>query len=365
MPKSVVYLLGSGATHAVVNHLDGSKGLLTSHVRGVISKKEGSLRDSVFPKNIWNELIDDRVDIEHLISITEANYNYKVTNDLRNEYSKAISELSKGIAANGTSDNLYSILFDLYRVKGFSEKVSCVLTLNYEDILEESIKNHLDQGLDYVIEDLGSGPSKKNIPVLKLHGSFNWKNVRPVEVDKMDNVIGNSDALWIPPGVEKKKEKYPFNLLWGRAFEFLLDCDVLRIIGCSLSRNDWDLIPLIYTTSKFNSKGKTFDIEIIDYPDQCDKIISQYQYLKIRHIFDINEVSAFLLKEYFPHLTDKKLKSIPDDLKEELANNINPDRYNIFAMWLQAVGESLRENGVDLNTPKNIFNNFIVNGLRA
>jgi hypothetical protein len=364
MPKSVVYLLGSGATHAVVNYLDPSKGLLTSHVRDVISKKEAELKDAVFPTNIWNELIDDRVDIEHLISIMEANYNYKVTNDLRKYYSQAISELSNNIVtAEDSSINLYSILFDMYSIKGFSEDIDCVLTLNYEDIFEESIKQHLGKNFDYIIENSKQGNTKKSIPVLKLHGSFNWKNVRPVEIDKSGTVISNGDALWIPPGVEKKKEKYPFNLLWGKAFEYLLECDVLRIIGCSLSRNDWDLIPLIYSTNKFNSRSRPFEIEIIDYPSQCDKIISQYQYLKIKHIFDIKEVSLFLLRQHFPHLAN--VNEISDEVREELTNNIVPPNYNIFSMWLQAIGEGLLEKGVDLNTPNNIFDSFIRNGLRA
>ena len=66
------------------------------------------------------------------------------------------------------------------------------------------------------------------------------------------NSISSSNTLWIPPGVDKKRENYPFNYLWGQAVENLLECDVLRVIGCSLSRNDWGMIPILYTIQRFN-----------------------------------------------------------------------------------------------------------------
>ena len=365
MPKQVVYLLGSGATHAVANILDPGKGLLTRHVRDEIRKNEADLKDKVFPPSIWNELIDDRVDIEHLISIQETNYNYKITGELRKVYSEAILTLSKNLVEDlDKYENLYTVLFDLYDVKGFAEDISCVLTLNYEDVFEKSINEHLGKEIDYVIENTIPLTSKKAIPLLKLHGSFNWKNMRPVEVGDMHTFISTQEALWIPPGVEKKKENYPFNLLWGKAFEYLMNCDVLRIIGCSLSRNDWNLIPMIYTTKNFSSKSKTFEIEIIDFPEQCSKVASQYQYLKVKQIFEIPEVLNFLIKEYYPSLMGSKI--IPEDVYLSLQESITPDKNNIFEIWLQAIGEDMMDKGIDIKTNgDNIFETFIRNRLRT
>lgn len=365
MPKKIVYLFGSGATHAVANILDPSKGLLTSHVRDQIRKQEATLKDLVFPPAIWNELIDEQVDIEHLISIQEANYNYAITGKLKKVYSNAISLLSKDIVEKLTKfENLYSVLFDLYNVKGFAEEISCVLTLNYEDILEQSINAHLGHDIDYIIENSTKNSSKNSVSILKLHGSFNWKNIRPVEIDDVNQLIDKEESLWIPPGVVKKKENYPFNLLWGKAFEYLMNCDVLRIIGCSLNRNDWDLIPMIYTTKNFNSKSKTFDIEIIDFPTQCDKVIEQYQYLNIKHFFDIPEVLTFLIRQHYPHLIDSK--DIPEDVYSGLKESIVPEKNNIFEMWLQAVGEDMMDKGIEIKTRgENIFETFIRNRLRS
>jgi hypothetical protein len=67
--------------------------------------------------------------------------------------------------------------------------------------------------------------------------------------------------LWIPPSIEKVKDRYPFNLLWGKAFELLLNCDVLRIVGCNLSQNDWGLISLLFNTQL--EPGGVYEIELI------------------------------------------------------------------------------------------------------
>ena len=100
-------------------------------------------------------------------------------------------------------------------------------------------------------------------PILKLHGSFNWKKDYPVIVTNQDN-LKERDVFWIPPGLDKKREQYPFNLLWARAKE-ILKCDILRIIGCSLNRNDMQLISLVFGMQKINSSRK-FKIEIIQRP---------------------------------------------------------------------------------------------------
>jgi len=107
---------------------------------------------------------------------------------------------------------------------------------------------------------------KQNVPLLiKLHGSFNWTNGFPILLvdEKVRASRKQEEMIWIPPGIEKERDRYPFNLLWGKAFE-LLDCDTLRIVGCSLSQNDWGLMSLLFFSQMGATFKRRYEIEIIN-----------------------------------------------------------------------------------------------------
>jgi len=352
--KKVVYLFGSGATHAVINSLDASKRLLTSDIREKIREKEPAIKDKEIPVDIWNELMDVEVDIEHLISILETNYHYSSATSIRRYYHDAINSLTKefikGIDEPLHTPNLYSILFDFHSLKTINEKVISVFTLNYEDLFEKTVSSHLKRNVNYYIDK--KREKKENaIPVLKLHGSFNWKNTRPVTIGNSRNVK-SEHALWIPPGVDKKKENYPFNILWGKAFEFLMECDTLRVIGCSLSRNDWGLIPMIYTAMRMSGGNPSFDIEIIDFYDKGLKIKEDYSYLSIKTIIDITEFKGYLKDVYTLPSSD-----IPDYVKENISSDASK-KINIFEWWLKAKRFDMTSSGENISTRKKYFENF-------
>jgi hypothetical protein len=196
------------------------------------------------------------------------------------------------------------------------------------------------------------------VPLLKLHGSFNWKNEYPIAI--VSDIEDEEDVLWIPPGVVKRREDYPFSLIWGRARE-LMECDILRIIGCSLSRNDWELVSLLYTTQRLRSDGKQYILELIDYPEQCKDIIDRYKYMNIQTILDIPEVLSYLIREYFPHRAGQP---ITEAILTELRENITPGKFNVFEIWLRAKGEQLVDKGIQLTTDENsYFEEFIKSGL--
>lgn len=356
MKKRIIYLFGSGASHAVINSIDPTKQFLTSDIRQKIGeiKKKNKVND--IPKIVWNELMDPNVDIEHLISILETNYHYYSTQKIREYYHDAIIILSKEILENmgkpAYKPNLYSVLFDLHSVKGLPEKVSCIMTLNYEDILEQALKSHLNVYTDYLIDKRTKKKGTRKIPFLKLHGSFNWKNTRPISVQEA-NKMQSRDALWIPPGIDKKKETYPFSILWGKAFDYLMTCDILRVIGCSLSRNDWGLIPMIYTTMRLSEKKQAFEIEIIDFMDVGERIKQSYPYLKIKSIYDIREFKDYLIDVYSLKISDP----IPEYVKQFISSDASK-RINIFEWWLKSKRFNLRSEGIDIRTRKKYFENF-------
>jgi len=354
--KKVIYLFGSGASHAVINAIDPSKQFLTSDIRQKIGEIRKVPTPTDIPTDVWNELMDPDVDIEHLISILETNYHYDSTQKIREYYYNAILSLSKEILENIEDDeykpNLYSILFDLHSVKGLKETVICIMTLNYENILERALKSHLNIEVDYLVEKKKRKKGTKTIPILKLHGSFNWKNTRPISIGEAYK-MQSSDALWIPPGLDKKKETYPFNILWGMAFDYLMSCSTLRVVGCSLSRNDWGLIPMIYTALRLSGKKKTFEIEIIDFVDVGEKVGRDYPYLTIKSIIDINEFKNYLIDVYPLSATDP----IPDYIKSDMSSDASK-KVNIFELWLKSKRFDLQREGIDIRTRKKYFENF-------
>jgi hypothetical protein len=342
MPKKVIYLLGSGASHAVVKNIDQEKGLLTKDVLDVIEKRFLGR----FNKEIRSELTADGNDVEHLISYLEYKYDYSNLNKLRNYYQKAIVELATAFSTQ-TPGNLYSVLLDMHSIQGIDEELMCFMTLNYEDILEKTILNHHGYGIDYVFNPINKTNRKDKIKVFKLHGSFNWLNNRPIKISRKSAV--NADkTLWIPPGVDKKKENYPFNILWGNAVEQLMDCDVLRVIGCSLSQNDWGLIPILYDIKKFNN-DKKLDIEIIDFYETSQKIKQTYKYLEVIGLDENPDVTSFISNTFLGGKIDEK------EIQDYLNNH---DKLNPMSTWLEAKLEALINKAVDIGTPKDIAYKF-------
>lgn len=140
-----------------------------------------------------------------------------------------------------------------------------ILTLNYDDFIEKAAQ----QVFDWKDADLDfHKPRNSEQPLLlKLHGSFFWKDEWPLL-----RCTDAKDPLWIPSGIQKRKDHYPFNILWGIARN-VLDCDILRIIGCRLGPNDWGLISLIFSTYHANHNNREpYSIEIIDSPKHAFKL---------------------------------------------------------------------------------------------
>jgi len=314
-------------------------------------------------KEVSNLLSIPDIDVEHLITLYEASgtkKHNKVAKDLKKLFREEIEEKIDQLGDDFFPKLLASLL-DMHTIVQFQEELIAIITLNYEDLLEQAMQ-HINGGINYSIRTVNKNKdysiSNNNIPIVKLHGSFNWKSEFPISVQK--RIKKEEDVLWIPPGVVKKRENYPFNMLWSIARE-LLDCDILRIVGCSLSRNDWELIALLFTTQRLRTDKKEYSIELIDYPTKCDVIKSDYRYLTMNSILDILEMRSYFINEHFPQHRNKEV--IPAEVFDELRASITPDRENIFLLWLRAKGEYLEAKGVDISTNNNYFRTFIRSGL--
>jgi hypothetical protein len=211
------------------------------------------------------------------------------------------------------------------------EQLNGIITLNYDDLLDRAF-NKIHGGVNYGIAcKCVSGNyhiSQKEPPLVKLHGSFNWRSGSPIRIvgGKKAGLRGQQEMIWIPPSIEKEMDRYPFNLLWGKAFE-LLDCDTLRIVGCSLSRNDWGVLSLLFFSQLGSAPKRSYQIEIINQQKTGNKMRREIGFL--RHLKVLGELDG--CQEF-----DNEEQEIP----------------NVFETWLKRKLWLLKDNGIPVDDPK-------------
>ena len=347
--KKVAYLIGAGGSHACVKTLRSPSGILmrdlaTGLVAGV--KRLVRSNEQYLPLlGVVNEIVDEEADFEHLITFFDESpsaIHRQFADDMRKVFEGVLNERLQHIEMEyGRSrTSLYAALFDMYNVKGIHESLHGVLTLNYDDYLEVAAAEIHD--LPHVDLDFVAPTNKASRSwFLKLHGSFAWEDAWPI---RRREAGSRSRPLWIPPGIRKAKERYPFNVLWGLARD-VLNCDVLRVIGCRLGPSDWDLISLLFGTRHANrDRDVPYSIEIIDSPKNAARLKESYPYLGVKSLFEIDTLSvgANLVGEFLgtaPRRYDAL--SDADTLRLREAVELNDDE-NWFHRWLEQMGEGLQ-----------------------
>ncbi len=328
-PQKVVYLLGAGATHAEIMNLEESpsetfirkNGLKISDVSNRVIKC--AQNNSKFKKCV--EEVTYRTgtaNIELLISLFESNQipdvDYKV-NYLKKLVEKDIMKILS--PEQKRKFYLHKALFELHELINDKEKLTGVISLNYDDILDSAYENIRKHKPNYgFISD-----NEKDIPLLKLHGSFNWTEIR---------IFGKKKTIPILPlGLNKNYLIPPYNFIWGKTLEVLVQCDKLRVIGCSLSQNDIGLIDLLFKAHL--ERSSHFIMEIIDTQGVGEQIKKVYG--------------------FFPGI--KTLKDIEDSL---IPGDINleAELSNPFKIWLKAKAEKMLS-GRRINITKYLKKVFI------
>lgn len=206
------------------------------------------------------------------------------------------------------------------------------MTINYDEYIEDAAAGADGLPVDFGVYVHGASSSRPGLKLLKLHGSFGWEDAWPILYGKGDT------TLWIPPGIQKAKERYPFNVLWGLARE-MLDCDVLRIIGCRLAPNDWDLISLIFTTRHANSIRRPYAIELIDAPLHAAELQERYPYLEIQSLLEVEPIGKQLVGELLVRAPQRYASLTPEE-QERVKNNAGREQ-NWFLLWLTHQAEAL------------------------
>jgi len=304
--KKIVYLFGAGATHAEVQNLypdliNEKRGLLIGNVSSRVIDK--ARKDPKYVKDLdMVSGVAGSLNIELLISLIE---NSKIhiwaskTSRLKNwEEDDIKTILTKSLTERFF---LHKGLFEFHKHEktGTKEEVIGLISLNYDDVLDQAYKTVVAKDINYCFSLSTNLPSSQNIPLLKLHGSFNWKNKYVLRKRRTIEII--------PLGSSKSYLHAPYGFIWNRALDTLARCDALRVIGCSLSQNDVHLIDLLFKAHL--ELSKPFDIEIIDRELPGQRIKENYG--------------------FFPGI--KKLSELMS----------GPDPLNPFRTWLKYVSTEM------------------------
>jgi len=288
--KQIVYIIGAGASQAEASHKGGepvSMMMKNSPIGdGVASRviaRSGINRDL--------DLIDE-VDIEKLISLLAATGKKKYIQQaeaLRRAY---FEELVESLAKTGVLENpeLAITLLEFHKNVNYkkSEVLSGIINLNHDTLFQcasQEVHGCINIGFAFNSKFFSNGSGEKAPIIVQLHGSFNWTKAIPIRVLNLTaNSKYDTDILWIPPTTLKESKDYPYNKLMGLSYELLTkECDILRIIGCSLSQNDWNLISLIFNAQYFqyySNNKRCFRIELIMDQKTGKNIEREYSYLK-------------------------------------------------------------------------------------
>ena len=205
-----------------------------------------------------NSVIDDTTDFEHIITFLDdapSLRHREFAEEMRNAFEDVLRDRLNRIReeTQGDAVRLYKVLIDMDTIDQSPEALQGIITTNYDEYIEDAIEQVGQYPVDFGVQVEPSSDQAEGIRLLKLHGSFGWQNTWPITRGQAGDA-----TLWIPPGITKAKQAYPFNVLWGLARE-MLSCDVLRVIGCRLGANDWDLLSLLFTMQHVNLVDSSTD----------------------------------------------------------------------------------------------------------
>ena len=347
--KKVAYLIGAGGSHACVKTLGSANGILMSDLATelVVGIKHLVQSNAQYRPllRVVNEIVGEEADFEHLITFFDESpsaVHRAFADGMREVFEEVLNARLQEIEMEYGSKrmSLYAALFDMYNVTGIDESLHGVLTLNYDDYIEVAAAEIHDLHRIDLDFDASTNEARRSW-FLKLHGSFAWEDAWPI---RRREAGSSSRPLWIPPGIRKGKERYPFNLLWGLARD-VLNCDILRVIGCRLGPSDWDLISLLFGTRHANrDRDLPYSIEIIDSPKNAARLQESYPYLGVKSLFEIDTlgVGRNLVGEFLgtaPCRYDALSDADTTRLREVVEDTGNE---NWFHRWLVQMGEGLQ-----------------------
>ena len=298
--------------------------------------------------------VDENTDVEHLITFLDdvpSVRHREFAEEMRKAFESVLREKLRVVKEDAQTDpiELYEVLLDMHNIIEFPEVLHGIITINYDEYIETAIENVFDGPADFGIRVDPPVQQGDRPKLLKLHGSFGWKDTWPISRGYTPDA-----TLWIPPGINKAKQAYPFNVLWGSARE-MLACDVLRVVGCRLGPNDWDLISLLFTMRHAGLDQRP-QIEIIDAPIHANRLKEDFPYLDVRSILDLEPIGG----EIITGLTGKQRRRFEEFEEEEQGEILSliGNNQNWFDLWLNQKVEYHSVEIGDVSTPKGFVEAF-------
>lgn len=259
----VAYLLGAGATHAELlavsdsNSTEGAFLEKNSLLLAEVSRRVCRLawRRGDFKEPIKQLLASGALtNIELFISLLEENEVEATAKIVRRLKERIETDITEIIEPLRSSFYLHKALFEFHK-KTSLERVVGVISLNYDYLADDAYRLVWGAEPDYCFS--AQSATKASFPLLKLHGGFDLqyrKERLPI----------------VTPGINKNYLALPYSFIWGRALEVLIECDVLRVIGCSLSTNDVGIIDLLFKAHLI--RGRPFTLQLIDFDPEDNRI---------------------------------------------------------------------------------------------
>lgn len=355
--RRITYLLGAGATQGAIGHAGGETNQLMIGLATALARRMHVLVDEEYDSDpqllrLVNSIVDEKADFEQLITFFEDAPSAELRAfglSLRKVFSEVLRSKLLEIhhEIEGRVQELFAALIDMHLVEENPEHLAGVLSLNYDTFVERAIVEVLSGSVDYGIAAPDS--TSQAIRLLKLHGSFGWSDTWPVEFS-----LAHAGTNWIPPGIRKAKNRYPFNTLWGMARD-VLDCDVLRIIGCNLGPNDWDLVSLIFGSKFAHRSRPPMEIEVIGSIQTARTIAERFPYLQAKSLFEIPQLGDSMLTELLGRHV--KYQTLTDG-ERQIAEDRLPG--NAFQFWLIHKAEQVTIE-VGAHSTSGYFQNFVDN----
>ena len=328
--KKVVYLIGAGATHSEFVSKGSEKSVLMSGVcERIVEKGKNDSKLNWLPP--IKEDDPEALELEQLVSLLISNGSsikkyLEAANALKELYRNDIIECLRNEGILRKPESAINLL-KLHKDSKFIEveKLIGIISLNHDNLIEiASQEVYKGINLGFLFIENGFKMNEKSPIILKLHGSFNWECCWPIKLIDL-NICEDSnsnDYLWLPPTTTKEARDFPYTKLIGNAYEILMQCDILRIIGCSLNQNDWNIINLLFSTQyfKFQNESNYYEIQLID--GNADKIKEKCPYLNrihtISELVELEQDGINIYKEY----------------KEKDTSIENTELSNVFKYWL-------------------------------
>ena len=364
--KKVVYLFGAGASQGSVSATGSSVRFLMRDLSEEIHDKLHDLVKARYSQNasaqrFVNEVIDTNIDIEQVIAFLEesaSGTHRALAAEFRTIFRDVLKKRLNTVHDDdleARSSELYATLIDMHLIPELAEDLSGVLTLNYDDLIESAVIDLHDMAVDHGVSLRGTPRSQNSIPILKLHGSFDWTDEWPIAKNRERH--STATPLWIPPGIQKAKAHYPFNVLWGVARE-LLDCDILRIVGCRLSANDWDLVSMLFTTRHVHMEHGPYEIEVIDRRSVAEQIGAAFPYLQPKSLLELGDgVGAHFVGEVLG-IKPTEFTNLSEAERLQAEASIDEKVHNPFYHWLKLRSEILYERLDSIQTEKGFIGRF-------